>query len=181
MVIIGGGLLGLEAGNALRKMGKKVMVVAFFPRLLPRQLDVDGAKRLQGIMEGMGFSFQCRPTGAFYVFAHAAHLNPDCYRLAFDILEKAGVGVTPGVDFGRGGEGYIRFTYANSLENIKRGMDRLEAYVADLGRAPWVARRSRAPRRQTSRGAATLVRIPSPRRTCVPQPRSELPSRDRGG
>ena len=58
MVLIGGGLLGLEAGNALRKLGKKIMVVEFFPRLLPRQLDVDGAKRLQGIMERLGFSFR---------------------------------------------------------------------------------------------------------------------------
>jgi len=58
VVLIGGGLLGLEAGNAVRKLGKSVMVVEFFPRLLPRQLDVDGAKRLQGIMEGMGFSFR---------------------------------------------------------------------------------------------------------------------------
>jgi nitrite reductase (NADH) large subunit len=58
VILIGGGLLGLEAGNALRKLGKKVMVVEFFPRLLPRQLDVDGAKRLQGMMEGMGFSFR---------------------------------------------------------------------------------------------------------------------------
>jgi nitrite reductase (NADH) large subunit len=58
VILIGGGLLGLEAGNALRKLGKKVMVVEFFPRLLPRQLDVDGAQRLQKIMEGMGFFFR---------------------------------------------------------------------------------------------------------------------------
>ena len=58
VVLIGGGLLGLEAGNALRKLGKRVTVVEFFPRLLPRQLDVDGAKRLQGIMEKLGFSFR---------------------------------------------------------------------------------------------------------------------------
>jgi len=58
VVLIGGGLLGLEAGNALRKLGKRVMVVEFFPRLLPRQLDGEGAKRLQGIMEAMGFSFR---------------------------------------------------------------------------------------------------------------------------
>jgi nitrite reductase (NADH) large subunit len=58
VVLIGGGLLGLEAGNALRKLGKQVMVVEFFPRLLPRQLDIDGAKRLQTMMEGMGFSFR---------------------------------------------------------------------------------------------------------------------------
>ena len=57
MILIGGGLLGLEAGNALRKLGKKVTVVEFFPRLLPRQLDSKGAKRLQKLMEKMGFSF----------------------------------------------------------------------------------------------------------------------------
>jgi nitrite reductase (NADH) large subunit len=58
VVMIGGGLLGLEAGNALRKLGKKVTVVEFFPRLLPRQLDIPGAERLQAIMEAMGFSFR---------------------------------------------------------------------------------------------------------------------------
>ncbi len=56
-VVIGGGLLGLEAGNALRKLGLSVHIVEFFPRLLPRQLDVEGASRLQKIMEDMGFSF----------------------------------------------------------------------------------------------------------------------------
>jgi aspartate/methionine/tyrosine aminotransferase len=49
--------------------------------------------------------------------------------LAFDILHNAKVGVTPGVDFGPNCEGYIRFTYANSLENIAEGMDRLEDYL----------------------------------------------------
>lgn len=57
-VMIGGGLLGLETGNALLKLGKQVTVVEFFPRLLPRQLDQEGAKRLQTLMEGMGFTFR---------------------------------------------------------------------------------------------------------------------------
>jgi nitrite reductase (NADH) large subunit len=57
IVLIGGGLLGLEAGNSVRKLGAKVKVVEFFPRLIPRQLDVEGAKILQAIMEDMGFSF----------------------------------------------------------------------------------------------------------------------------
>ncbi len=57
IVLIGGGLLGLEAGNSVRKLGAKVKVVEFFPRLIPRQLDVEGAKRLQSKMEEMGFSF----------------------------------------------------------------------------------------------------------------------------
>jgi len=56
-VLIGGGLLGLEAGNGLRKAGLKIMVVEFFPRLLPRQMDVPGAAILQRQMEGMAFDF----------------------------------------------------------------------------------------------------------------------------
>jgi nitrite reductase (NADH) large subunit len=62
LVLIGGGLLGLESGNSLRKMGPKPTVVEFFPRLLPRQLDEEGAKLLQGLMEKMGFSFHLGAT-----------------------------------------------------------------------------------------------------------------------
>ncbi len=57
VIIIGGGLLGLEAGNGLRRLGLKVMVVEFLPRLLPRQMDVVGAELLKRRMEEMGFSF----------------------------------------------------------------------------------------------------------------------------
>lgn len=55
--LIGGGLLGLEAGNALRKLGFSVTVVEFFDRLLPRQLDGSGSVMLQKQMEGMGLKF----------------------------------------------------------------------------------------------------------------------------
>jgi nitrite reductase (NADH) large subunit len=58
IVIIGGGLLGLEAGNALRKIGKKVTIVETFGRLLPRQLDETGGQRLQEILKEMGFEFR---------------------------------------------------------------------------------------------------------------------------
>ncbi len=58
IVLIGGGLLGLETGHALLKCGKRIRVVEFFPRLLPRQLDVEGARRLEKIMEDMGFFFR---------------------------------------------------------------------------------------------------------------------------
>jgi len=80
-------------------------------------------------LKEIGFHIAVEPTGAFYVFVNARHLSQDSYALAFDILEKAHVGVTPGIDFGAGGEGFLRFSYANSLENIREGLDRLEAYV----------------------------------------------------
>jgi aspartate/methionine/tyrosine aminotransferase len=82
-------------------------------------------------LRDLGFGIPVEPTGAFYVFANARHISADSYRLAFDILEKAHVGVTPGIDFGLGGEGYLRFSYANSIENITEGLNRLEEYVQD--------------------------------------------------
>ena len=57
LALIGGGLLGLEAGNGLRKLGLEVTVIEFFPRLLPRQMDIPGAALLQKLMENMGFKF----------------------------------------------------------------------------------------------------------------------------
>ena len=56
-ILVGGGLLGLEAGRALVKLGLKVEVVEFMDRLLPRQLDYESAGLLQGQLEEMGFSF----------------------------------------------------------------------------------------------------------------------------
>ena len=83
-------------------------------------------------LKKMGLGITVEPTGAFYVFANAKHISNDSYKLAFDILEKAHVGVTPGIDFGQNGEGYLRFSYANSIENLKTGLDRLEGYLKDL-------------------------------------------------
>jgi len=83
-------------------------------------------------LKEMGFGITVEPTGAFYVFANARHISPDSYQLAFDILEKAHVGVTPGIDFGENGEGYLRFSYANSLENIVEGLDRIEEYLRSV-------------------------------------------------
>jgi (5-formylfuran-3-yl)methyl phosphate transaminase len=78
----------------------------------------------------LGFQIPVPPTGAFYVFVNARHLSSDSYALAFDILEKAKVGVAPGIDFGPGGEGFLRFSYANSLENLQEALRRLEIYLA---------------------------------------------------
>jgi len=80
-------------------------------------------------LKELGFGITVEPTGAFYIFANAKHISNDSYKLAFDILEKARVGVGPGIDFGKNGEGYLRFSYASSMENIKEGMNRLQKYL----------------------------------------------------
>jgi aspartate/methionine/tyrosine aminotransferase len=84
-----------------------------------------------GRLKAMGFKIKVEPTGAFYVFVNAKHISNDSYSLAFDILEKAHIGVTPGIDFGANGEGYLRFSYANSMENLIKGMDRMETYLKE--------------------------------------------------
>ena len=80
----------------------------------------------------MGFGLKFEPQGAFYVLANAKVFTNDSRTFAFDILERAKVAVTPGIDFGDNAEGYIRFSYANSLKNIQEGMDRLKEYLRKL-------------------------------------------------
>ncbi len=80
----------------------------------------------------IGFVIHTEPHGAFYVFCDASKFTNNSYRFAFDVLEKAHVGITPGVDFGTNGEGFVRFSYANSIENIRTAMDRLEQYLINL-------------------------------------------------
>ncbi len=79
-------------------------------------------------LKQMGLGIACEPTGAFYVFANAKRFSTDSYALALDILDKAHVGVTPGIAFGKNGEGYLRFSYANAMENLEKGLNRLEQY-----------------------------------------------------
>jgi len=84
---------------------------------------------LLGRLREMGFGITVEPTGAFYIFANAKHYTHDSYAFCLEVLDKARVAVAPGIDFGSGGEGYIRFSYANSLDNIKEGTARLENYL----------------------------------------------------
>ena len=78
----------------------------------------------------IGLGVTVAPTGAFYVLANAKRFGADSKALAFEILEHAHVGVTPGVDFGSRAEGYLRFSYANSLERIEEAVDRIGHYLS---------------------------------------------------
>ena len=89
-----------------------------------RQILLAGLKRLD-------FGVKVEPTGAFYILANASHLSTDSYSLAFDILEKVGVATDPGIDFGPGSEGFLRFSYASSEANLEEALARLGHYLED--------------------------------------------------
>jgi aspartate/methionine/tyrosine aminotransferase len=80
-------------------------------------------------LRAIGFGVRAEPTGAFYVFADARRFSERSYDFAFEILAQARVAVTPGIDFGQGGEGYLRFSYANGLPRIHEALQRLGAFL----------------------------------------------------
>jgi len=81
-------------------------------------------------LKKMGIATRVDPTGAFYALANVKQYTGDTYAFAFEILEKVKVAVTPGIDFGPNCEGYLRLSYANSVEKIREGVDRLEHFLA---------------------------------------------------
>ena len=77
-----------------------------------------------------GLKIDCEPCGAFYVFADARCWGGDSLELSRRILEEAGVACAPGVDFGPGGEGFLRFSYATSIDRLTEGVARLREWGA---------------------------------------------------
>lgn len=82
-------------------------------------------KRLRDI----GFGISREPEGAYYVLADAREFGRDSIKLSNAILENTGVAVTPGIDFGEGAEGYLRFSYASDINNLSEAMDRIDGYL----------------------------------------------------
>ena len=83
-------------------------------------------------LRDIGFDIKVEPKGAYYVLADARKFGEDSLQMSRQILEDIGVAITPGIDFGQGAEGHLRFSYANSMENIKEGMDRVADYFAPI-------------------------------------------------
>lgn len=82
----------------------------------------------------MGFIVHKDPEGAFYVFADSRSITSDSQKLADDLLKNARVAVTPGIDFGTQGEGFIRLSFAASFNNIVEGLNRVEGYLRSIGK-----------------------------------------------
>ncbi|MDZ7373845.1 MAG: pyridoxal phosphate-dependent aminotransferase [candidate division KSB1 bacterium] len=98
-------------------------MVAEFQRR--RDVIVEGLNRIEGI--------RCLlPQGAFYVFPNVSAIPMSTRELEQYLLQEAGVATLSGTAFGKNGEGYLRFSYANSVENIQKALDRLEKALAKL-------------------------------------------------
>ena len=81
-----------------------------------------------GLNQIKGFS--CRlPKGAFYVFPNVKETGWPSKKLADALLDDAGVAALSGTAFGDFGEGYLRFSVANSIENIEKALDRVGAWA----------------------------------------------------
>lgn len=86
---------------------------------------------VEGLNEIPGISCQ-RPHGAFYVFPNVSQIGWQSKKLADYILNEAGVACLSGTAFGEYGEGYLRFSYANSLENIRKALERIREAVVKI-------------------------------------------------
>ena len=90
-----------------------------------RDVIVEGLNRIPGI--------SCiEPAGAFYVFPNVKQLGIPSERVAGHLLEEAGVAGLSGTAFGQQGQGYLRFSYANSVEAIREALDAIESSVSEL-------------------------------------------------
>src|SRR5262249_24733794 len=80
-------------------------------------------------LRSLGFGVEREPTGAFYVLANARRFTADSLQFAVELLERCHVVVTPGIAFGGNAEGYVRFSYAASLERIEEGLRRVGRFL----------------------------------------------------
>ena len=93
---------------------------------------VDFEKRRDVLVEGLNSipNVTCRkPVGAFYVFPNISKTGWDDRDLARAILDEVGVAVLAGTAFGPGGEGYLRLSYANSIDNIRTAIERIGTFL----------------------------------------------------
>ena len=89
-------------------------------------------KRVVNLLNGLPGVSCITPKGAFYAFPNVTGVGVPAKQLASDLLEETGVATIGGPDFGVLGEGYIRFSYANSAENIERAVKRVRTYLDKL-------------------------------------------------
>ncbi|NTU71558.1 MAG: pyridoxal phosphate-dependent aminotransferase [Coriobacteriia bacterium] len=94
-----------------------------------RELYDERRRFLVPALRDAGLTIDCEPCGAFYVFADARAWGQDSLELCYRLLDEASVACAPGIDFGAGGEGFLRFSYATDLDRLSEGAGRLAAWA----------------------------------------------------
>lgn len=80
----------------------------------------------------LGFKISAEPDGAFYIYADCSKISNDSFKLSNDLLEKAGVAVTPGKDFGNNKSNqHLRFAYTQPVEILQQGVERIKQYIKE--------------------------------------------------
>ena len=95
------------------------MVAEFKKR---RSVIVEGLNSIRGIRCAL-------PRGAFYAFPNVEDTGMSSRQFADELLTEAGVACLPGESFGEFGDGFVRFSFANSTENIEKALERIESFV----------------------------------------------------
>lgn len=89
---------------------------------------------LLAALTSLGFGIPAKPEGAFYVYADCSRYTTDSFTFARELIDEAGVAITPGIDFGHAApEKYLRFSYTTSMERLEEGMRRLREFLAKRG------------------------------------------------
>ena len=119
----------LCASNFVQVAGTAALLRAQDDVARMREVYDERRRYLVPALRSIGLTVATEPLGAFYVFAGVTHWGADSVHLASRLLEEAGVAVAPGRDFGPGGEGFLRFSYATSLERLHEGVARLAEWA----------------------------------------------------
>ena len=83
-------------------------------------------------LEDIGFKFQIKPQGAFYLYGDCSQLTDDSTSFAHELLEQKGVAVTPGMDFGNNApEKHLRFAYTTDIKLLREGVERIMEFVGE--------------------------------------------------
>lgn len=122
---------------AASTLSQYAALAAFEPEaeaILQRRVEMFRQRRdyLLSVLPEMGFKISLQPQGAFYIYADCSEITQDSFAWTRQLLEKEGIAVTPGIDFGdHQAATHVRFAYTRSLDELKRAMCRITRFIQD--------------------------------------------------
>ncbi|MFH2054964.1 MAG: pyridoxal phosphate-dependent aminotransferase [bacterium] len=126
--------MGINVHSCTSAFAQRAIIEAYGgPQEEPARMTTEFRKRREFIVKGLNEipNVSCKnPPGAFYVFPNITKTGKTSRQLESELLDEAGVAVLSGTAFGKYGDGHLRLSYANSIDNIKLALDRIAAHLA---------------------------------------------------